>query len=56
MKNNQKIFDVLADAEANAFYAYAHCENMELKKFLKKNHESAKRALEEFAKATGCQN
>lgn len=56
MSNNQKIFEMLADAETNAFYAYTHCENVELKEMLKENLASAKRALETFAKATGCHN
>lgn len=56
MNDSQKIFEILADAETNAFYAYAHCENAELKEMLKENLASAKRALETFAKATGCHN
>ena len=56
MSENQKIFEMLADAEQNAFYTFADCEDAELKKILKANWQSAKKALETFAKATGCHN
>lgn len=56
MNDNQKIFEMLADAETNAFYAYTHCEDAELKGILKENLASAKRTLEAFAMATGCHN
>lgn len=56
METNQKIFGMLADAEQNAFYAYTHCEDAELKEVLKENLANAKRALETFVRATGCHN
>lgn len=43
MNDNQKIFEMLADAETNAFYAYTHCENVELKEILKENLVSVKK-------------
>ena len=50
---NQEIFEMLADNEEKLFYAYcADRENEELKAA----HAAAKKALEEFAKRTGCHN
>lgn len=51
---NQKILEMLSDAEMNAFYAFTHCADAELKEMLKENHASAKKTLEAFASATGC--
>ena len=56
MSDNQKIFEMLSESEKNAFYAYTHCTDAELKKMLKDNLQSAKNALVTFARATGCHN
>lgn len=51
--SNQQIFELLADTEEKLFYAScANRGNAELKAA----HEAAKKALESFAKATGCHN
>lgn len=50
---NQEIFEMLAENECKLFYAWAaDRENKELREA----HEAAKKALEAFAKATGCHN
>ena len=49
---NQEIFDILAENECKLCYAYWANKTPELKAA----HEAAKRALEDFAKATGCHN
>ena len=49
---NQEIFNMLADNEERLFYAYNTNETEELKEA----HEAARKALEAFAKATGCHN
>lgn len=49
---NQEIFEILAENECKLFYAYCANKTPELKEA----HESAKKALESFAKATGCHN
>ena len=49
----QEIFDTLADNEQKLFYAScADKNNTELKAA----HAAARKALESFAKATGCHN
>jgi hypothetical protein len=50
--SNQEIFEMLAENECKLFYAYCANKTPELKEA----HESAKKALESFAKATGCHN
>lgn len=50
---NQEIFDILSENEMKLFYAVcADKENEELKAA----HSAARKALESFAKATGCCN
>lgn len=51
--SNQDIFDILSDTEEKLFYAWCgdRCNAN-----LKEAHEAAKKALEAFAKATGCHN
>lgn len=51
--SNQQIFELLADNEEKLFYAF--CSNRENAE-LEAAHEAAKKALESFAKATGCHN
>ena len=51
--SNQDIFDILADTEEKLFYAL--CGGMG-NVALDEAHEAAKKALEAFAKATGCHN
>ncbi|MBQ3178212.1 MAG: hypothetical protein IJB52_10360 [Clostridia bacterium] len=50
---NQEIFEMLADLEERLFYAY--CADRE-NDALKSAHESARKALEEFARKTGTHN
>lgn len=50
---NQEIFEMLADNEEKLFYAKCAAPDNEE---IKKAHEAAKKALEEFAKKTGCHN
>lgn len=50
---NQEIFEILAENEEKLFYAW--CANRDNEE-IKKAHEAAKKALEEFAKKTGCHN
>ena len=50
---NQEIFDTLADHEEKLFYAL--CRDSENEP-LRQAHESAKRSLEAFARATRCHN
>lgn len=50
---NQEIFEMLADNEEKLFYAVCATPNNEE---IRKAHETAKKALEEFAKKTGCHN
>lgn len=51
--SNQEIFEMLADNEEKLFYAScADGNNAELKAA----HTAAKKALEAFAKETGCHN
>lgn len=51
--SNQEIFEMLADNEEKLFYdSCADNKNTELKAA----HTAAKKALEAFAKATGCHN
>lgn len=50
---NQEIFNILAENEEKLFYAWSNDrENKELEDA----HIVAYKALEEFAKATGCHN
>lgn len=49
---NQEIFDMLADLEERTFYIDITHQTPETLKA----HEAAKKALEAFAKATGCHN
>lgn len=50
---NQELFDILAEYEAKLFYAYCADPKNEA---LKAAHAAARKALEDFAKATGCHN
>ena len=50
---NQEIFELLAENEEKLFHAWSREPRNEI---LKKAHEAAKKALEEFAKLTGCHN
>lgn len=51
--NNQEIFEMLADNEEKLFYASCADKG---NAGLKAAHAAARRALEAFAKATGCHN
>lgn len=51
--SNQEIFEMLADNEEKLFYASCADDN---NAELKAAHTAAKKALEAFAKATGCHN
>ena len=49
---NQEIFNMLSDLEEATFYADIRSQTKETLQA----HEQAKKALESFAKATGCHN
>ena len=51
--NEQEIFEMLADNEEKLFYAM--CADRENKE-LEAAHAAARKALEEYAKRTGCHN
>lgn len=51
--SNQEIFNILANNEEVLFYA---CIRDKDNKELKTAHDNARKALEEFAKSTGCSN
>lgn len=50
--NNQEIFNMLSELEEATFYADIRSQTKETLHA----HEQAKKALEAFAKATGCHN
>ena len=50
---NQELFDILSEYEAKLFYAYCADPKNEA---LKAARAAARKALEDFAKATGCHN
>jgi hypothetical protein len=49
----QELFEILAEYEAKLFYAYCADPQNDV---LKAAHAAARKALEEFAKVTGCHN
>lgn len=50
---NQEIFEILAENECKLFYAKMQNSDNQ---YIADAHAAAKKALEEFAMATGCRN
>ena len=54
--SNQEIFEMLADTECELFHKWTDMPNGEEREAIKAAHAAARKALEAFAKATGCHN
>lgn len=55
--SNQDIFDMLAAIECELFHKWADmCPQDPAREEIKAAHQAARKALETFAKATGCRN
>lgn len=55
--SNQEIFEMLADVECELFHKWADMDPQEPGyEEIKAAHQAARKALETFARATGCHN